>query len=284
MIILKQKMNSKTLIKVFIAILFLTCTQAHAATGENRIVSLTPSLTELLCTIGFAAEIVGISDYCNYPTEVQNKTRIGGLELSIEKILSLRPSIIVDANNMHRKYEPLFKQLGLNYVNFTTTRLNHTPDTALALAGMLNAPEKGSDFTAKWNAQLDELDLKASDQRARVYFEIWDTPIQGAGGQSFISELIDQAGGTNILDTHGDYPVINHEMIIGADPDVILICYPSPDLDKIKNRPGWNVVKAVRQNHVYALDQDIFVRPGPRNLEAIALLKKIFQGVTDHAH
>lgn len=276
-------MNTKSLItRILLTVCFLSSLSACFA--ANRIISLVPSQTELLCAMGFIHELVGVSDYCNYPEEVRNVSRIGGLELSIEKILSLRPSIVIDANNMHRKYEPLFRQLGLNYVNFTATRLNHTPDIAMNLAGLLNAPDKGSDFAEKWNAQLDELKIEPSPSRVKIYFEIWDTPVQGAGGQSFIGELIDYAGGTNILATNGDYPVVNHEMIIAADPDVIVLSYPTPSIDRVKARPGWLTVKAIKQNHIYAVDQDIFVRPGPRNLEAIALLKKIFQGVIDHEH
>ncbi len=252
-----------------------------AIAGEHRVVSLVPSQTELLFAMGFDNAIAGVSDFCNFPEAAAGKPKIGGLELNIEKIMSLRPTLLVDANSMHRKYEPLFQQLGLKYVNFATTRLEQLPQVAASLAQMLDAPEKGLLFSANWDSKLRQLDLQKPAGQVKVYFEIWDTPAQAAGQSSFIGELINRAGGQNIFSGIGDFPVVNSEMVIKEDPDVILVAYPLPNLEKIRSRPGWSTIKAVKNNRLHALDQDIFVRPGPRNLDAIAQLNRFFREVSN---
>ncbi len=254
---------------------------ASANAGEHRVISLVPSQTELLYAMGFEAAIAGVSDFCNFPEAAADKPKIGGLELNVERIMSLRPTLLVDANSMHRKYEPLFQQLGLKYVDFATTRLDHLPQVAASLSQMLDAPENGIRFAANWNARLRQLDLQKPTRKILVYFEIWDTPAQAAGQSSFIGELITRAGGQNIFSGSGDFPVANAEMVIKENPDVILVAYPLPNLEKIKNRPGWSHIKAIKSNRLHALNQDLFVRPGPRNLDAIEQLNRIFHEVSN---
>lgn len=247
--------------------------------AENRIISLVPSQTELLFALGLGTQLVGVSDYCNYPPEALEKPKIGGLELNIERIMSLRPSILVDINNMHKKYEMLFGQLGLNYVNFNLTRLEQLPQVALELAEILSAQEKGVEFATSWNKQIENLELEAPANQVKVYFEIWDTPMQAAGSNSYIGEMLSKAGGSNIFSDTIDFPVVNSEAIINGDPDVIFVAYPLPKLETIKNRAGWQSMKAIKKNQIYALDQDLFIRPGPRNLAGLKQLNSIFRQV-----
>lgn len=273
-------MKTKVLLTVTcILIFFFSSTDLCLFGAENRIIALVPSQTELLFAIGLGEQVVGVSDYCNFPPEALERQKIGGLELNIERIMSLRPSILLDINNMHKKYELLFRQLGLNYVNFTLTKLEHLPQVATELAEILSAKEKGIDFATNWNKQIASLELEKPDNQVKIYFEIWDTPMQAAGSNSYIGEMVSKAGGINILNDKADFPVVNSEAIISGDPDVILFAYPLPGLETIKNRAGWQSLKAVKSNQIYALDQDLYVRPGPRNLEGLKQLNNIFRQV-----
>ncbi len=262
-----------------IILVFAMITSMPILAADHRIISLVPSQTELLFEMGFGSQVVGVSDFCNFPDAARQIDKIGGLELSIEKIVALRPTLLVDANSMHKKYQPLFYQLGLNYVNYVTTRLEHLPSVACELANLLQEPGKGKIFSEAWNSRLRKLDLKRPAKQVLVYFEIWDTPAQAAGQTSFIGELIARAGGTNISSDQNDFPLVSSEAVIKADPDVILVAYPLPKLENIKNRAGWGSLKAVKSNSLFALDQDLFVRPGPRNLEGLEQLNKIFHQV-----
>lgn len=255
--------------------MFLTAGNA----SEIRVISLVPSQTEMIYALGLENCLVGRSDYCNFPPEAQHKPSIGNMELNIEKIVSLRPALLLDTNGMHQRYAPLFQQLGLKYVNMPTTSLQQVKEAATKVAELLGNPQAGKRFSDDWNARLGKVTPSLSEKPVSVYFEIWDTPTQAAGDSSFIGEIIRQAGGLNIYAGQGDYPVVNPETLIREDPEVILISYPANSLESIKKRPGWSTLRAIKGNRLYALDQDIFVRPGPRNLAAIDRLHEIFKKV-----
>lgn len=264
-----------TLLLLLLSTLFITSGNA----SEMRVISLVPSQTEMVYALGLEACLVGRSDYCNFPADAQQKPSIGNMELNIEKIVSLRPTLLLDTNGMHQRYVPLFQQLGLKYINMPTTSLQQVKEAAAKVAELLGNPQTGKKFSDEWDAQLGKITPDASEKPVSVYFEIWDTPAQAAGDSSFIGEIIRQAGGLNIYTGQGDYPVVNPEALIKQDPEVILLSYPVTSLENIKKRPGWSALRAIKGNHLYALDQDMFVRPGPRNLTAVKRLHEIFKKV-----
>lgn len=267
--------------KKVITIILLSCLTMTCLATEIRIVSLAPSQTELLVHMGFGEEIVGISDHCNYPPDkIRRKVRVGGMELNIEKIVSLQPTMILDINSLHRKYETLFSRLGLNYINFRVSDTSQLPQMALEVATLLGEPEKGKSFSEEWNSKTSILRLTKTQQPVKVYCEIWDNPIQAAGINGYIGKMIEKAGGINVIENKTDYPVINTETIMLKSPDVIIVCYPVKNIDSIKERPGWSKIKAITNQQIYHVDQDLFVRPGPRNIEGLLLLKKIFSKAT----
>jgi len=274
-----EKMIKSYSIKLFTAF-FLVLAMAgncQLSPASQRIVSLVPSHTELMFAMGIGELVVGVTDYCNFPAETAALTKIGNQELNIEKIMALKPSILLDVNGMHRKYELLFSQLGLNYVNFNLKKLSQLPVIALEIAEIVGRKEAGVTFSENWNRQLSELETSSNNANVKAYFEIWDTPMQAAGPESFIGEILSRAGFENILKSTQEYPVINHEVIIQANPDYIFLAYPLHDTSSVQNRPGWRNLSAVANKRIYCLDQDLFVRPGPRNLEGLKILHQLLK-------
>ena len=245
--------------------------------SNNRIISLVPSHTELLYCISSGHEVVGVSDYCNYPPEVIEKAKVGGLQLNIEQILSLQPTLLLDLNSMNKRYEMIFGQLGLNYVNIEIHNLSDVPAAARRIAKILGYPQRSKDFIEKWNKKLADLTANLPEKSPTIYLEIWDKPMQAAGPSSFMGKLLVAAGATNAIQQETDYPVVNSEHIISANPDIILLAYPLPDLESVLKRPGWQNITAAKKKQIFSLNQDLFVRPGPRNLQAIENLKKIIE-------
>ncbi len=267
-------------LKLFLIVLVFTIIQVHASeiTGvpDLKIVSLAPSQTEMLFHLGFGKNIVGVSDYCNFPRDALFKQKVGGLELNIERIMSLKPDILIDINHLHQKYQLMFEQLGMNYVNFNVNEINELPKMASQLCDLLNAPQFSFKFQGEWEAGIASLAVITGKPAPKVYLEIWDTPTQGAGGASFLGKLLEMAGGINVLSKEQDYPVVNNEIIISSNPDIIILTYPSPSIESIKKRPGWESIAAVKSDQIFSVDQDLFVRPGPRNLEGLSILSEIF--------
>ena len=81
--------------------------------------------------------------------------------------------------------------------------------------------------------------------------------------------MIEIAGGNNALEKQKDYPVVNTEILMLANPDLIILAYPDASIEDLKKRPGWKNIKAVKNNNIFKINQDIIVRPGPRNIDAI---------------
>lgn len=261
----------------FILLLLFCFNIVSLAAKPFRVVSLVPSQTELLFELGYGKQIVGVSDYCNFPGETSEISKIGGLDLNVEKIMSLQPNLVLDLNSMHRKYQLLFTQLGLNYVNFNVKKLQDIPEMAARIASILGDNVRVSAFQEAWESKMSQLAANDSSKSFRVYLEIWDAPMQAAGPLSFMGEMVKTCGGSNIVTEASDYPVMNSEQIIAADPEIILVAYPHPDLESIKKRPGWSSISAIKNKKVFAVDQDLFVRPGPRNLEAMSILQQLFK-------
>lgn len=246
---------------------------------ENRIISLAPSQTELLYAMGLGHQIVGVSDYSNYPEDVLTKPTIGDIDLNIEKIIALRPTILVDANSMRKGYAALFKQLKLNYVDFKMSELKDTLAVARGLGELLKEQDKAAEFAKDWEKKLDNVSNPVITKPLTFYAEIWGEPMQAAGPSSFISKIIEKAGLENVIKTGVEYPVINKETVVGLNPDVIFLIYPieKNTVSRVKNRAAWGHIKAIKADRLYTLEQDLFVRPSPRNLEGVELINNLLQ-------
>lgn len=255
---------------------------SNIAFASNRIVSLIPSSTELLFAIGFGNEIVAVSNYCNYPEDkIKDLPRIGDQTLNVEKILSLSPTILVDTNSIHKRYENIFKRLNLNYVNIDIKSHSDIPNVACWLAEQLGDKARANAFVDEWNKEISSLNSNNLSKTIKVYAEVSNNPIVAVGGNNNIDSIICLAGGKNVLAKQSDYPLINSEMVLLTNPEIIILIYPDANVDSVKNRLGWKRIKAVQNNHIFAVDQDLFVRPGPRNLQAIKIVNKLINKVIE---
>ncbi|HOT28240.1 MAG TPA: helical backbone metal receptor [Candidatus Ozemobacteraceae bacterium] len=225
--------------------------------GESRIVSLAPEITEFLLELGGGSSIVGVSDSCSLPADASLIPRIGTVELNMERLVRLKPTAILDLNGAHRRYELLFRQLSLRYVNIGIDQLADIPSAAVRLSNELGTPDRGTAFTATWERQLSRLVSKHAHPKPRVYIETWDAPLQSATEKSFIGQLVQLAGGENVIsDSSNRYPVVTDIQIITSNPEVIFIAYPIGDISRISSRPGWGDIDAVRKKRVYQLGDE----------------------------
>lgn len=268
-------------IRLLLFMLFFSCSLNATPIHKNRILSLVPSNTELLFEMGFGNEIVGVSDYCNYPKAVNLLPKVGGLNLNLEKIVSLRPTIVLDLNSMHKQYHSMFSKLGINYIDFKIKKLHDIPNIAIEMAKVLGKHESGKAFATNWKQNIKALPLLGNKYKWKVYFEVWDIPMQAAGPTSFIGDIISMAGGENIINSNSEFPTVNSEQILKANPDIIFISYPANDTLPLKSRTGWSNLKSVKKDQIFILNQDLFVRPGPRNIEGLKILSNYFLNIKE---
>ncbi len=237
----------------------------------RKIVSLTPNTTEIICYLGLRDKLIGRSNYCNYPPEVKEVTSVGDpLTLSVEKILEMQPDLVVANRMIPVEIIDKMKSLGLNVAAFDPLSVDGVIDTIDRIAMICNVPSKSDELKK-------ELDFYKKESTGKtVYIEIWNDPPTTYGKNTFGSDMVKWVGATNIGDSmEGSYPVTTNEALLALNPDIVLIpTFNSKAVDDFKIRPGFDAMKAVKDGRVYAVNEDVMSRPGPRVIDAIKLLSE----------
>jgi iron complex transport system substrate-binding protein len=143
------------------------------------------------------------------------------------------------------------------------------------VAQLLGRKASGESLVVAMQRRLDS--IPAFADTPPVYVEISGTPLMTAGGGTFINELLARAGGRNVFETSvQEYPVVDPEAVLTADPQVILLLHPDMSAQDVAARVGWGGVSAVNLGRIYdKLDEDLLFRPGPRIVEGVVLLAKL---------
>ncbi len=248
----------------------------------ERIVSLAPSNTENLFALGLGDKIIGVTDYCNYPPEALNKTKIGGFTtINIEKILELNPDLVVAAYGNGQQNVETMKNLGLTVVAFNPKSIKDIEKDILILGKITGKEEKAKEI-------IDFMEKKVNESRnefkkkPKVMHILWHDPIWVSGSDTFINEIIGIAGGENAFSDLKGWKIVSKEDIISRSPEVILVSSGSGMGGKGKNYIYEWVIKeldidAVRKGHVYLVDADLISRPSYRIVFALENVSSILR-------
>lgn len=253
--------------------------------GEKpeRIVSVLPSNTEIAFALGLGERIVGVSDHDNYPEEALKKEKVGGLELNVEKILSLKPQLVLAGQTNDEKAIQQLKDSGIPVLiaeNATSFEGVYNNITLIGKAtGAFKEAQKVIDDMKEKLAMIKE---KASaikeEERKTVYVEISPAPeIYTAGKNTFIDQLLTIIHADNAVADQEGWPKMNEEAVIAMNPDVIVTTYGfyvDNPVEKILKREGWADVPAVKNKQVFDVHSDLVARPGPRLVEGAEELGK----------
>lgn len=250
-----------------------------------RVISLSPAVTETLFAIGADKEIVGVTEFCNYPAAAATKTKVGGFSgatISVEQIVALKPDLVVLSATMHAKLIPLLDQVHIT--SFAVEPASFADvyrdiQTLGALTG--HEKEAAQVITSMKNRIAAVQKLPSPKVKPRVFWELWHDPLMTAGGPTFITEAITLAGGVNIFgDLKEQWPQVSFEELLVRKPDWILSGTDHGDqmkLDEIVKRPGWSNIAAVKNKKIATVDSDIVYRGGPRLADAVEALAKILR-------
>jgi iron complex transport system substrate-binding protein len=247
----------------------------------RRIVSLAPSLTETIYALGLQDRLVGDTDYCDFPPEAQQKSKVGGaINPSLEAIAALRPDLVLVTKSLNR-LETVRALENLGIPSFATDP--HTVGDIIAstrrLAEILGASETGSTVAKDLERRLAETQQRIAPlSPRRVLFVVWREPLISVGKDTFIADALQHAGAISIVDSSQNWPQLNLEEVVRQQPDFLVFAESHseaapPDLDLLSSLPGWRILEAVR-NRRYALITDAVNRPAPRIISAIEDLAK----------
>ncbi len=263
--------------------------------APSRIVSTAPSLTEALFAIGLGPQVAGVTEYCLFPPEAASKPKIGTfLQPSLERILALKPDLVLTIRNPIHLTAKL-RRLGLRTEEFGEETTAEVFAALQRLGEITSREAEASRVAASIRADFKYVrDKAAARPRRRVLFLVGRSPgsfqgMYGAGGRTFIDELMSMAGGVNVLTPLGQqYPKVSVEQILSANPDVI---FDMGNLDHAAGRPlqpagevlklwgEYPQLRAVRDKRVHVVSSEIFIRPGPRMGQAARAFLRLLQGV-----
>ncbi len=248
---------------------------APSSAIPQRVVSLLPSLTESVCALGQCQRLVGVDRYSNYPATVKRLPQLGGgLDPNIEAIVALRPDVVLMASSS--KAHLRLRQLGLRVLLLEPKNQADVRQSLHVLGGLFQlSPEQGAVKVWRQIEHGVQAAAKAMPPAAKahtVYFEA-GAPY-AAGEASFVGELLQSLGVRNIVPASmGPFPALNPEFVVQANPSVIMLS--STELKSLSARPGWQAIRAIREQRVCAFnpdDSDMLVRPGPRMVQAAQLM------------
>jgi len=250
----------------------------------ERVVSLSPTKTEIAYALGLGDRLVGVTDYCNYPPEVEDIQKVGGFsDPNVEQIVALEPDLVLAAS-IHQEEVEKLEEMGVPVLVLYARNLEDIYQgmelVGTATGNEAEAREQVDSMQERIEAVKSRLEMLDIGEPVRVYYEVYNDPLMSAGGRTIINEVISLAGGKNIfVDVEEEYPVVSAESILDSEPQVILFpkYHGTAELiiEEMRERPGWDELPAVQDERVFGVHDDVFSRPGPRVVEAVEEAAKI---------
>jgi len=272
-----KNQNFKSCILIQLILLSVFQTVRSEAGPPNRVVSLSPSITEIVYALGLGDRLVGVTTYCDYPEEARKKEKIGGMSNpSLEAVVSLRPDIVVMTTDGNPKgFEERLRSLKIKTYVFKARRLSDLPqgirDMGLALGVKERADALAKDIERRINSFIHDSRFTVHGSRKKVLFIIWPEPLIVAGPGTAIDDAITLLGAQNIVSAPNlPYPKYSIEEIIRQCPDVIFIGKGHIDMKRasegfLKKIEG---LQAVKRGAVFYMSDKLY-RLGPRTIEGI---------------
>lgn len=247
----------------------------------QRVVSLLPSLTESVCALGACDRLVGVDRSSDWPASVRALPQLGGLEdPAIERIVALRPDLVLVP--LSWRASSRLESAGLTVLAMEPGSMMTTRRMLGVLASALGTPDAAEPLWQTLRGQLEQAaaQVPSSWRGARTYVEVSDVP-HAAGERSALGEIIAALGLRNIVPADlGAYPRLNPEFVVRANPDLVIGSQDA--VGRMRSRPGWSQLAALRQAHVCGLSPQVYdtlVRPGPRMGEAAQALARCLQAL-----
>jgi iron complex transport system substrate-binding protein len=265
-------------------------TVAASVGNGKKILSLSPTATEMLYAIGAGDQVVAVDSLSNHPAEAADKvTKISAFEPNAEAILGYEPDIVLISNDMNKITEQL--KTAKPDITVWTGAMASTIDDVYAqitdLGAVTGHDSEAAALVTKMKADLAAATAGVTAPEGASYYYELDNTYYSLTSNTFVGSLLKSTGIANIADgveTGNDWPQLNAESIIKANPTVIFLADTKccqQDAKTVAGRAGWDGIDAVKNSHVVELDDDIASRWGPRivdlvkqMVEAIAALQK----------
>ncbi len=246
----------------------------------HRVICLMPSVTDTVFALGAGDDVVGISDYTEYPAEARKKPSVGDLiSPSIETILALHPDLVIGVQPTGpMQSTQQLERLGVPVFLVSPHGLAGIMHSVETIGLALNRVPQADALAASLQHRVDAVRARTKDlPEPKVFMPIWYDPIITIGKHAFTTEIVEAAGAHSVTDDlTADWPQISLEIVIERAPDaLVLVRGGKTTLAVLQSRPGWNSVPAVQQRRVFYVDGRIN-SPSPVAIDALEDLARQF--------
>ena len=250
-----------------------------------KIVSLAPSNTEILFALGLGDEVVGVTDYDDYPPEAKDKPSIGGFSTpDIERVVALSPDLVLATSIHQKRVIPQLEEKELTVLALAPKTIDEVM-ASIKLVGQVTGKQKeATDLVAEMQKRIkavtDKTDSLPSERRPGVFYLLWHDPLMTSGPGTLQDELIVKAGGANIAGEMEAYATIDVEAVIQANPEVIIAGVgmgsgEDQPLQFVLTEERLRGVDARISRRLYGVDNDLTGRAGPRIVDALEAFARV---------
>ena len=275
---LKLQVLKNSYLTILVIFLLVILASAHEINGSSpkRIISLSPSITEILFEIGSGNQVIAVDNLSNYPNEAPI-TDISAYDPNVEAISLLNPDLVILSYNI-KNLKAALKKIGIETI-YLPAPLNFEDilDQIDYLGLQTGNEDKAKKLISKMKNRMKTLQkLRENEKATKIYHEI-DPNYYSPSKFSFIGDIYQKLNYKNVADkadiSNLGYPKLSPELIISENPDLIVL--PGKDnkyVEKVKLRPGWGYIEAVKKNKFLLTNNDIASRWGPRILNFASIL------------
>lgn len=259
-----------------------TAAQTPDRAPPQRLVTLAPSLTEMVFAVGAGDRLVGVDRHSDYPPQVRGLPRVGSyIHPDVERVVALRPDLVLavqDGTPPHLLDR--LRYVGVPVFVVAPRTLEEVIATVTEVGTLLGAGGSSRELAEELRKRLARVRSLAAQvkTRPRVFFQLGGAPMVAAGSQTFIDELITTAGGINVAAGGPPYPRFSREQILALRPEVIIITTMEREglFEQIKAEwERWPQLPAVRAGRIHLINSDLVDRPGPRLLDGLELVFRL---------
>ncbi|NNL41936.1 MAG: cobalamin-binding protein [Desulfobacterales bacterium] len=290
-----MKYKSHIIIAILLLGFFFPTTHAYAlkiltdqmgrkvAIPDNpiRVVSLAPSITEIVFSLDQGNRLAGVTRFSDYPEAAKKLPRVGSyVHLDLEKIVSLKPDLCIAIKDGNPKIVvDRLESLNIPVYAVNPKNLKTVMETITEIGNLLNAGEKAHLVVKNMKSRIQRVKTRLANvtYRPRVFFQIGIAPIVSVGTHTFAHELIELAGGDNLSKGPTPYPRFSKEQVLSLSPEVFIITSMSRNtiFQQVKEEwSKWPSLPAVRDKRIFLEDSNLSDRPTPRLVDGLEYLAR----------
>ncbi|MFC2038302.1 ABC transporter substrate-binding protein [Chloroflexota bacterium] len=247
--------------------------------AAEKIVSLSPSNTEILFALGLGDNVVGVTKYCDYPAEAQEKPNVGGFSTpNLEEIVALAPDIVIASQRHEDEIIPQLEERGLTVIGLNPKTFDLILDS-ITLVGEVSGKSQEasrlvSDMETRIEAITDKVSSLSDTEKPDVFYLTWHDPLKTSGAKSLHDELIRKAGGKNLFGDVEGTQTVDLETLIDRNPQVIIAGIgmgtgEDKTLQYLLGEERLKDIEAAKNDNITGIDLDLSGRGGPRIVDGL---------------